>query len=421
MRPALNPNARGISQHKVLGLFLHLIGWQSHRRAGVAALFGRHPAARGLAVAGELHFPEDHALIDESAKRLWLRHVPAIEEHLVPEAAIEQVEHRVFSAADVEIHGHPRPLHLRIDQTLRVRGIQESEEIPARSCPLRHRVCFASVAFAVAGDQQPVVASAAERRLKRAAGTKVGELGQLDREFACLDGANRPGGLAIGIQFVKDWKRLAPKSLPAEEPVSQLVVDGPSAQPCGPKIVRHLLNKQRRFEACIAARRNAAAVACKKLVWLQWSLCCGRMRRKRLHNRERFKPKGQSKFGIPLVVGWHRHDRTGAVRGQHIVGHPHRNRLACQRMDAGRASEHAGFFGGQIGAIQIALPRGRFAVHADRFGLARGCELLQQWVFRGDNQIGHSVERVGPCRVDPQAIGGRLGRKATTQASRFPN
>ena len=46
---------------------------------------------------------EDEALVDESLERLGRGDVAEIEEHLVPEAGVEQVKHGVLGAADVEV------------------------------------------------------------------------------------------------------------------------------------------------------------------------------------------------------------------------------------------------------------------------------------------------------------------------------
>ena len=51
----------------------------------------------------------DHALVDQALERLGRGHVAQVEEHLVPEAGVEQVQHGVFGAADVEVDA-PKPL-----------------------------------------------------------------------------------------------------------------------------------------------------------------------------------------------------------------------------------------------------------------------------------------------------------------------
>jgi UDP-glucuronate 4-epimerase len=44
-------------------------------------------------------------------------------------------------------------------------------------------------------------------------------------------------------------------------------------------------------------------------------------------------PERRCKLEVAVVVGRHGHDRTRAVRREHVVGHPHRHGLARERMD----------------------------------------------------------------------------------------
>ena len=50
----------------------------------------------------------------------------------------------MFASADVEIHRHPVPFLLWINELRGVLGIDEPQVIPARPGPLRHRVGFPS-------------------------------------------------------------------------------------------------------------------------------------------------------------------------------------------------------------------------------------------------------------------------------------
>ena len=45
----------------------------------------------------------DVALVVEAVERLGARDVAEIEQHLVPEARVEKVQHRVLDTADVEV------------------------------------------------------------------------------------------------------------------------------------------------------------------------------------------------------------------------------------------------------------------------------------------------------------------------------
>jgi hypothetical protein len=91
----------------------------------------------------------DVALVEQAPERLRRADVAQVEEHLVPEAGVEQVEHGVLDAADVEVDAaavalvagaHPVPLDLGVDEGVLVGGVEVAQLVPARPRPLRHRV-----------------------------------------------------------------------------------------------------------------------------------------------------------------------------------------------------------------------------------------------------------------------------------------
>ena len=46
---------------------------------------------------------QDVALVEQPVVRLVRRHVAEVEQHLVPEAGVQQVQHGVLDAADVQV------------------------------------------------------------------------------------------------------------------------------------------------------------------------------------------------------------------------------------------------------------------------------------------------------------------------------
>ena len=101
----------------------------------------------------------DVALVVQPAERLGAADVAQVVEHLVPEAGIEQVQHGVLHAADVQIDaadtsrcvGHPVALHVRIHQDVVIGRVEVAQVVPARSGPLGHGAEFTAVgALAVA-------------------------------------------------------------------------------------------------------------------------------------------------------------------------------------------------------------------------------------------------------------------------------
>ena len=98
--------------------------------------------------AGLTHFlvvrTEYHALVDEFLVGLLCRDIAQVEQQFMPESRIQEVQHRVLSAADVQIDRQPDFLLLKIYRGSIILWIHIPQIIPAASCPLRHSVGFTS-------------------------------------------------------------------------------------------------------------------------------------------------------------------------------------------------------------------------------------------------------------------------------------
>ena len=70
----------------------------------------------------------------------------------------------MFSTTDVQVDWHPKFFQLWIDKFVSVLRIDETQKVPTGTCPLRHRVGFAFVAFAVDHWVQPIVVRFLQRR-----------------------------------------------------------------------------------------------------------------------------------------------------------------------------------------------------------------------------------------------------------------
>jgi hypothetical protein len=195
-------------------------------------------------------------------ERLGLRHDAEVEQHLVPEAGVEQVEHGVLGAADVEIGHAPIFQRLGAGEGARVLRVEETQVIPARAGPLRHGVGLAAGAdpgiaggFRLGGghggagrDLEPdfkpcgLVGERAFARAARQIGLHVGQherqrdvrqRQRVMRDAVFCEGdrlcgqilADGRGAAVIGFGDPDDGKGLAPVALAREEPVAELVVD----------------------------------------------------------------------------------------------------------------------------------------------------------------------------------------------------
>ena len=197
---------------------------------------------------------------------------------------------------------------------------------------------------------------------------------------------------------MEDRKGLAPEPLAAEEPVAEFVVHRRPAEAGSGQIASDLGDKNPRFQAGVGTRRDGPAVASEKF------FAAGAIRLQRFHHRENLQTEGGGEFEIAIVVGRDGHDRSRAVGGENIIGHPHGNRLTGQRVDAVRAGEDAGFSLRQIGSVEIALAGGRLAISPHRFPLRGGRQRINERVFRSHHEVGDTIERVGAGGVDPQDI-----------------
>ena len=187
-----------------------------------------------------------------------------------------------------------------------------------------------------------------------------------------------------------DRNRGAPEALPGHQPVPQPVIDRPAP------LVLLLQNRDDRGDrlglgqAVDWTRVHQGAVARGGDPGL------GRIRQPGIHPDLDVESVGAGEVEVALIVRWHRHDRPGAVVGQHVVGGPHRDPLAVHRVDRVPPQEDAGLlaFGGlplDVGQLPDLLHVGAQLRQA-----IGGADLLgQRRVGRHHEERG-PVQRVGP-------------------------
>src|SRR5262249_2643802 len=151
-----------------------------------------------------------------------------------PEACVQEMQDRMLTATDVEVHRHPGVVALLGEGALAVPCVEEAEIVPARSRPLRHRIRLTREPFSVLVKEAPVL-RAADRAFGIAARSVVRETREEQRKLALVhrDGlvvADRVRRAAFawvgfGVDREVDRDRLAPVALPREHPVAQLVRD----------------------------------------------------------------------------------------------------------------------------------------------------------------------------------------------------
>ena len=276
VRPALNANVRLLLVHEYVAAFFHHVRLNPVTRHGLAGTLDQRTSVSGFDYFGrpdqstrcrtigrELGFPQDDALVNQSLERFRRTDISVVEQDLVPEAGIQQVQHRVLRSADVQIDRHPSLFFDRVDESGVVVGVNKAEVVPARSGPLRHRVGFALVAPPVQGYVQPRLGSSVQRRLGSAMWSVLLQVRKIDGQILDGNRTQQPGRLTFCIQLVEDGKRLAPESLAAEQPVTQLVVRRRTPQSLRGKVVGDSLLELVGRQAVVGTRVNGGTFADK--------------------------------------------------------------------------------------------------------------------------------------------------------------
>ncbi len=87
-------------------------------------------------------FSQDHPLVDQFCVRLVDRTHADVVEELGPEARVEQVPDSMLRPTEIEVDRHPVLRQFWIDQSFIVPGIDEAQEIGARTSTAGHRIEF---------------------------------------------------------------------------------------------------------------------------------------------------------------------------------------------------------------------------------------------------------------------------------------
>ena len=283
--------------------------------------------------------------------------------------------------------------------------IEKSQVVPARAGPLRHRVGFALVAAATDHRIEPIVRRFVERRLRPAVRLEVFQVRQVDRQILFIDRADAARRFARGIELVQDRKRLAPKPLPREEPIAEFVIHGLAAEAHALEVGRNSLFEFCRFQSVVLVGIDRHAFSGEASLAGQHFLALARRNRiARINHRLDRQAELLSKFKVALIVCRNGHDGAGSIANEHVVGHPNRHWFAVHGVSRVAAGEHTGLLLGQLGAFQVALPGGLFAVIGHLFRLLRLGEQIDERVFRRDDHVRCTEQRIRPRRVNRQSL-----------------
>ena len=90
---------------------------------------------------------------------------------------------------------------------------------------------------------------------------------------------------------------------------------------------------------------------------------------------------------IPLIVGRHGHDGSGAVAREDVVGDPNGNIRPGHRVDGKGAGPDPGFVFGEFGALEVGLRGSELLVLRHRGCLRRRGEARDEPVLRRQHHI----------------------------------
>mmetsp|Transcript_28863 Transcript_28863/g.97291 ORF Transcript_28863/g.97291 Transcript_28863/m.97291 type:complete len:254 (-) Transcript_28863:1022-1783(-) len=244
---------------------------------------------------------------------LGLRHAELVQ-HDVPEPRVEQVQHRVLRASDVQVDGEPVCILLRRDERVGVLVVGEAKIVPAAPRPLRHRVRLAGEPLSLLLEVAPVDC-AGEAARGVVAGGVVLHLWQLQRQLGNRDGDRLVvqnlvlrAGARVARRVLEadrevDWDGLAPVPLAREDPVA--------------KLVRRL----RVAEAALLEVGDDGDLARFRVEAVEFSAVDGRARaakrqllRAALDDALHVEVVDLCKVKVAFVVGWNSHDGARAIR-----------------------------------------------------------------------------------------------------------
>ena len=350
---------------------------------------------------------ENHALVEELLERFVGRDEAEVKEHLVPEAAVEQVKHGVFGTTHIEVDRHPVLFKFLCNKCVAVASVDVAEVIPARASPLRHGVRFADTLAAVLVDDLEPFGSVGERGLSAVTRLVVLEFRQQHRQFRIIDGRD------FAVFPVDNRERFAPVALAAEEPVAELVVHGGLADLVGFEPFDDLRDALLLVEAVQAKRvvlavdvgavGSPASFTGEDLRANVFGAACIRF-----HDADNRQVKLLREIEVAGIVGRHGHDGASAVAGQNVVGDPHRNLGAGERVHGVATGEHAGLFLGEFGTVEVALQGGCVHVFFHGSLLFGSREFRDHRMFRGDDHVGGTEQRIATGGIDAELLFGRL-------------
>ena len=243
------------------------------------------------------------------------------------------MQNRMFDTTYIQVNRRPFFQHFLASQFFVIVVIYITQEVPGRTCPLRHCVCFSlrrTAAFR-ASCVYPFV-DVSQRRFTcicRFVGF------YLRQQYGQLIFRN---SYSAAVFAVNDGNRFAPISLSGEYPVTQFIVNGLFAQTFFFHNMRNLFFCFESFHTIPVAGVDDHTVTCVSFCQLFFFFA---FRQDYLNDRQ---IEFLSKFKVTFVMSRYTHYGTSTIVSQYIVCNPNGDFFAIYRVYAVSACEYTSFF-----------------------------------------------------------------------------
>ena len=283
------------------------------------ALVARHKGVGPLDAVHKAGPAQNHPLVDHGLERLVKSDVAEVVQELGPKARVKQVPCRVFRAADVQVDLPPIVALAAVTERVFVVGVHVAQEVPAAAGPSGHGVGL----HGVATEHGPIFTGRTGQRRLAVLGGEVGiHLGQGHR--GVCDARGDP-------VFVSDGEGLAPVPLTAEDSVADAVVHLAGAAALGFHPIEGEGDGVTGAHAVPFARVAEDGALVRAHGFLGVHI---------LEDGRNGEVKVFGEAPIALVAGGNRHDGTGSVPRENVIGNPHGDKGSGDGVHDVSAGEH---------------------------------------------------------------------------------
>ena len=313
-------------------------------------------------------------------------------QEMMPETGIDHVSGNMLHTAVVPVNRHPVFQFLRICQAFVIVRINIAQEIPGRSCPLRHGIglssCIASTFRALAFYEG---INLGQRGFSLNARLKVLYLRQTKRQLLIRNRNN------TAVLAVNDRNRLTPVSLTVECPVFHLELYTCTANALLGQLFQHLLDGI--FLIIISVQEFGVHHLTVSGISFLGDVSA-------LDYLDNIDVECFCKIIVTLVVCRYCHDSSGTITHHYIVCNEDRDLLAVDRIDCLQALNlHTGLVFYQLGTLKLGLLRTLSTICLDSVHIGNTvCVFVNERMLRSHNHERHTEQGIRSGGIDLQLL-----------------